>query len=192
MPPVNPRSTETDTPAGAPYSAMQVAVGSGNPVKRRAVEEAVSETLDAEIEAVPVDSGVSEQPRGRAETVTGAKNRARNALAAGEYDLGVGLEGGVAEIEGAEGLFLIMWVAVTDGEQVGLGSGPSFRLPDSIGDRVAAGEELGPVMDDVLGEDDVAQKQGAAGALSGGVVDRDDALAAGVAAAMGPFVTERY
>ena len=172
---------------------MRIAVGSGNPVKRRAVEAAVEETLDDPgIETVPVDSGVSEQPTGQEETVTGAQNRARNALAAGEYDLGVGLEGGVAEVEGVEGLFLIMWVAVTDGEAVGLGSGPSFRLPASIGDRVAAGEELGPVMDDVLGEEDVAEKQGAAGALSAGVVDRDDALAAGVAAAMGPFVTERY
>ncbi len=171
---------------------MRLAVGSGNPVKRRAVERAVETTVDAEVEAVPVDSGVSEQPRGREETVAGAKNRAANALAAGEYALGVGLEGGVAEVAGAGGLFLIMWVAVTDGERVGLGSGPSFRLPDAVGDRVAAGEELGPVMDDVLGEDDVARKQGAAGALSAGVVDRDDALAAGVAAAMGPFVTDRY
>jgi len=85
-----------------------------------------------------------------------------------------------------------MWAAVTDGQQVGLGSGPAFRLPAEIGERVAAGEELGPVMDDVLGEDDVARKQGAAGALSGGVVDRDDALAAATAAAMGPFVTDRY
>ncbi|GAB7094652.1 inosine/xanthosine triphosphatase [Halolamina litorea] len=171
---------------------MRIAVGSGNPVKRRAVERAVEATLDADIEAVPVDSGVSEQPRGRAETVEGAKNRAANALAAGEYDLAVGLEGGVAEVEGADGLFLIMWAAVTDGERVGLGSGSAFRLPEGIGDRVRAGEELGPVMDDVLGEDDVAKKQGAAGALSAGVVDRDDALAAATAAAMGPFVTDRY
>lgn len=172
---------------------MRLAVGSGNPVKRRAVEQAVEETLDdPAVEAVPVDSGVSEQPSGRAETLAGAENRAGNALAAGAYDLGVGLEGGVAEIKGTEGLFLIMWAAITDGEQVGRGSGPSFRLPDSIGERVAAGEELGPVIDDVLGESDVAKKQGAAGALSGGVVDRDDALAAATAAAMGPFVTERY
>ncbi|QKY20407.1 inosine/xanthosine triphosphatase [Halolamina sp. CBA1230] len=172
---------------------MRIAVGSGNPVKRRAVEAAVAGTLDSpEIEAVAVDSGVSEQPTGQEETVAGAQNRARNALAAGDYDLGVGLEGGVAEVSGVDGLFLIMWVAVTDGEAVGLGSGPSFRLPASIGDRVAAGEELGPVMDDVLGEEGVAEKQGAAGALSDGVVDRDDALAAGVAAAMGPFVTDQY
>ncbi|MFB6220699.1 MAG: inosine/xanthosine triphosphatase [Halolamina sp.] len=172
---------------------MRIAVGSGNPVKRRAVESAVESTFaDPTVEAVSVASGVSEQPRGQQETITGAGNRAANALAAGDYDIGVGLEGGVAEFPGSDGLFLIMWGAVTDGERTGRGAGPSFRLPDAISERVDAGEELGPVMDDVLGEDDVAQRQGAAGALSAGVVDRDEALAAAVAAAMGPFVTEHY
>lgn len=185
--------TETDTSGRTPLSGMQLAVGSGNPVKRRAVEQAVESTLDSfDVEAVSVDSGVSEQPYGHAETLKGAENRARNALEAGAYDLGVGLEGGVADVEGTDGLFLIMWAAVTDGERVGRGSGPAFRLPDSIGNRVEAGEELGPVMDDVLGESDVAKNQGAAGALSAGVVDRDDALAAATAAAMGPFVTSHY
>jgi len=172
---------------------MRIAVGSGNPVKRRAVETAVASTVEApEVVTESVDSGVSEQPYGQSETITGAETRARNALAAGAYDLGVGLEGGVARIDGAEGLFLVMWTVVTDGEQLGHGSGPSFRLPDRIAGRVEAGEELGPVMDDMLGEEDVAKNQGAAGVLSAGVVDRDDALAAGVAAAMGPFVTDHY
>jgi len=172
---------------------MRIAVGSGNPVKRRAVETAVESTLsEATVEAVSVDSGVSEQPRGQEETITGAGNRAANALVAGEYDLGVGLEGGVAEFAGTDGLYLIMWGAVTDGERTGRGAGPSFRLPGRIAERVDAGEELGPVMDDVLGEDDVAENQGAAGALSAGAVDRDEALAAAVAAATGPFVTEHY
>jgi inosine/xanthosine triphosphatase len=172
---------------------MRIAVGSGNPVKRRAVESAVASTLkEADVVAESVDSGVSEQPRGQAETIAGAETRAANALGTGEYDLGVGLEGGVAEFGGADGLFLIMWGAVTDGEEFGYGAGPSFRLPESIGERVVAGEELGPVMDDVLGEEDVAKNQGAAGALSAGVVDRDDALGAAVAAAMGPFVSGQY
>jgi len=172
---------------------MRIAVGSGNPVKRRAVESAVATTFEGpQVVAEAVDSGVSEQPSGHAETVTGAETRARNALGSGAYDLGVGLEGGVARFEGTEGLFLVMWAAVTDGEEMGHGSGPSFQLPTGIAERVEAGEELGPVMDDVLGEEDVAKKQGAAGAFSDGVVDRDDALEVAVAAAMGPFVTEHY
>ena len=100
---------------------MRVGVGSGNPVKRRAVEAVLDAGEDAfgegaTVEAVPVDSGVSEQPRGHRETVAGAETRARNALAAGAYDLGVGIEGGVADVAAAPGLFLVMWAAVADGD----------------------------------------------------------------------------
>jgi non-canonical (house-cleaning) NTP pyrophosphatase len=58
--------------------------------------------------------------------------------------------------------------------------------------RVRAGEELGPVMDDVLGESNVAKKMGAAGVLTDGIVDREKALAGALAGALGPFVTDRY
>ena len=191
---------------------MRVGVGSTNPVKRRATEAAferlestASDTAASEttatdstgVESVAVDSvavasGVSEQPFGERETAAGAANRARNALGSGEYDLGVGLEGGVAEVEGVDGLFLVMWAAATDGERVGRGAGPRLCLPVAIAGRVRDGEELGPVMDDVLGEDDVAKKQGAAGALTAGIVDREGALADAVAGALGPFVTDLY
>jgi len=171
---------------------MRVAVGSTNPVKRRATEAALSGVAVRSVESVAVRSGVSEQPFGPAETIEGARTRARNALDSGAFDLGVGLEGGVAEVEGADGLFLTMWAAVTDGERSGIGAGPRLRLPESVATRVRAGEELGPVMDDVLDVDDVAEKQGAAGALTAGIVDREAALAAALAGALGPFVTDRY
>ncbi|WP_135805727.1 inosine/xanthosine triphosphatase [Halorussus marinus] len=171
---------------------MRVAVGSTNPVKRRATETALSGVTDASVDAVDVRSGVSEQPFGPSETIEGARTRARNALDAGAFDLGVGLEGGVAEVEGADGLFLTMWAAVTDGERSGLGAGPRLGLPESVAARVRAGEELGPVMDDVLGTADVAERQGAAGVLTGEVIDRESALAAALAGALGPFVTDRY
>ncbi|SEO43049.1 inosine/xanthosine triphosphatase [Halogranum amylolyticum] len=168
---------------------MHIGVGSGNPAKRRAVERTLPE---ATVTAVGVDSGVSEQPTGHAETVRGAENRARNVLATDEFDYGVGLEGGVATFDGTDGLFLIMWAAVTDGETVGRGAGPSLELPADVAARVSDGAELGPVMDDVLGTTDVAKKAGAAGALSGGRVDRAAALGAALAGAFGPFETDLY
>lgn len=182
---------------------MRIGVGSGNPVKRRAVTSAVDGVLDdSTVESVPVASGVAEQPTGHAETIAGAETRARNVLAEGEressgaepagFDLGVGLEGGVAGFDGTDGLFLVMWAAVSDGDRVGHGAGPSVRLPGGVAERVRAGDELGPVMDDLLGEDDVAKKQGAAGAFTGGAVDRTEALSTAVAGAMGPFVTAFY
>ncbi len=176
---------------------MDIGVGSGNPVKRHAVERAIRTEesgviANATVESVAVDSGVSEQPIGHRETVHGAENRASAVLDAGGYDLGVGIEGGVARIDGVEGRFLIMWAAVDDGTQVGRGAGPSLRLPDRIAARIDAGEELGPVMDDVLNTTGVAKRGGAAGALTDGRVDRTDALAIAVAGALGPFVSTLY
>ena len=167
----------------------RVGVGSGNPVKGRAVRAALP---DATVELVPVESGVAEQPRGHAETIAGAETRARNAFDAGGFGLGVGLEGGVARFDGDDGLFLVMWAAVTDGDRLQRGGGPSLRLPDGVAARVDRGAELGPVVDDVLGEDGVAERGGAAGAFTGGRLPRADALADAVRAALGPFATDRY
>ncbi|KTG09661.1 hypothetical protein AUR64_08430 [Haloprofundus marisrubri] len=173
---------------------MRIVVGSANPVKKAAVEAVVG---DATVDAIAVPSGVPEQPRGHAETIAGAQTRAWEAFDTGGdesavYDYGVGLEGGVASFDGADDLYLVMWAAVTDGVRVGRGAGPSVRLPSRVAVRIRNGEELGPVMDDVLGTDDIAKKEGAAGALTGGRIDRETALSTAVAGAFGPFVSELY
>lgn len=200
---------------------MRVAVGSTNPVKRRAVADALGG--DVAVSAVDVDSGVSEQPRGHGETVAGAENRARRALEAAARssdagcDYGVGIEGGVAafdragagtpwvdpaqqaeaaaadgpgESEGA--LFLVMWAAVTDGTGLARAAGPSLPLPERLTKRVSAGEELGPVLDDVLGTTGLAEREGAAGVLTDGVLTRESALAGAVAGAFAPFRVALY
>jgi inosine/xanthosine triphosphatase len=137
---------------------------------------------------VSVESGVAEQPWGDDETIEGARNRARRALAAGNYDLGVGLEGGVADRDSQ--LYLIMWAAATDGERVDVGGGPRIRLPADVAGRLHDGDELGPVMDDLLDASGVAENQGAAGVLTDGVTDRTEALRTAVAGALGPFLTD--
>lgn len=179
---------------------MDVTVGSGNPVKRRAVERVFE---SAAVEARRVESGVSDQPIGHAETITGARNRARRSFGP-EVAYAVGLEGGVAEFtasadsldateerfEGAEGLFLIMWAAVTDGKRVEVGAGPSVRLPDPIAREVVSGAELGPLLDERLGTDDLARGQGAIGVLTEGRLTREEALAGAVACAAGPLLSD--
>lgn len=170
---------------------MRIGVGSRNPVKVAAVETVVPPEFEATVDPVGVESGVAEQPFGEPETVEGAETRARRVVESG-YDLGVGLEGGVSEVPEVDGLFLVMWAAVSDGERVGLGAGPRLRLPESVARRVRNGEELGPVMDDVLGESNVAENRGAAGALTAGIIDRQEALEHAVAGALAPFVTELY
>ncbi|WP_122088445.1 DUF84 family protein [Halalkalicoccus subterraneus] len=144
---------------------MDVAVGSENPVKRRAVERVFE---SATVDTRAVESGVSEQPIGHVETIAGAKTRARESFGT-DVAFGVGLEGGVAEFSsstgrhtngvedrefnGADGLFLIMWAAVADGRRIEIGAGPSVRLPDPIAREVISGTELGPLLDERLGTD---------------------------------------
>lgn len=172
----------------------RVAVGSENPVKAGATKRVADELFgEAEVVAVAVDSGVPDQPRGRAETVTGAENRAARALEADpEAAYGVGIEGGVATLDERPGLYLVMWAAVSDGDRLERGGGPALRLPDDVAERVRAGEELGPVLDDRLGTEGLSERAGAAGVFTGGAIDRESALVHAVAGAFGPFATEFY
>ncbi|MFB6085391.1 MAG: inosine/xanthosine triphosphatase [Halodesulfurarchaeum sp.] len=170
---------------------MRVAVGSTNPVKHAATCGAFGE-LATTIDSVAVESGVSEQPRSTAETIEGAKNRARRARAAGTYDLGVGIEGGVATIDGVEGQFLTMWTAIDDGSQCTLGSGPRLCLPESIATEIVDGAELGPLLDELLDRDGVKEAAGAVGVFTEGAIDREDALRNAVAVALGPMISEHY
>ncbi|WP_435335360.1 inosine/xanthosine triphosphatase [Haloarchaeobius sp. TZWWS8] len=177
---------------------MRVGVGSQNPVKLAAAEQALESLPGATIEAVAVESGVPEQPRGTEETVQGATNRARRAYEAGTFDLGIGIEGGVAELvqpasgRGPADLYLVMWAVVYGGSREERAAGPSIRLPDHVAARIRDGEELGPVMNDEFDRDDVARSEGAIGIFTGGSVDRQVALESAVAGALGPFVTPHY
>lgn len=169
---------------------MKIAVGSTNPIKVAAVGEMITRKWPhAEIVSLDVPSGVSSMPMSDSETFIGAKNRAHAALSAAQADLGIGLEGGVNPEE--HGLVLMGYVVVVDGNgRCGVGGAARLPLPEHIAARVNAGEELGDVMDDVLNEENIKQKGGAVGALTAGLVMRQDTFAIGVAYALAPFVAE--
>jgi len=188
------RRTEAETPkrlVGQGSGMTRVAVGSSNPVKVAATERIVGDAFEAAqaVVSVAVNSGVSEQPTGRGETVTGAENRAARALEAEpNATYGVGIEGGVAERDDPGGMWLIMWAAVTGRTETHLGAGPSIRLPAPVADRLGDGAELGPVLNDELGRDELGKREGAIGVYTAGRVDRTDALESAVAGAFGPFL----
>lgn len=170
---------------------MHVAVGSTNPVKRHAVSQTL-DRFEPTVTSVDVDSGVPEQPWSVAETVRGAENRATRAIDQTAADYGVGLEGGVARFDGVPGVSLIMWAAATDGERIERGAGPVIRLPAPIETRLDAGGELGPVVDEVFGTENVATTDGAVGILTDGLTDRTRALGEAVACAFGSFVRSNW
>lgn len=171
---------------------MKIAVGSTNPVKVAAVRTMIERVWPAaQVDAIAVPSGVGAMPMSDAETVAGARNRAIAARRQLEADLGVGLEGGVNRE--AAGLVLHGWVVVVDGNgREGVGGAARLPLPARIAERVLAGEELGLVMDDLLGESNVKQKEGAVGVLTAGLVPRQETFAIAVAYALAPFVSSQF
>lgn len=171
---------------------QHVAVGSANPVKIAAARAVVTRVFPtAQVNGLSIDTGVPEQPWGDAETRQGALNRARTALTAAQADLGVGLEGGIVETE--MGLMTCAWcVIVNAAGQVGVGGGVHMLLPPSVVQTLRTGGELGPAMDQLTGQHNTKQRQGAVGILSGGLSNRQSAYEQLVAMALAPFIKTEY
>lgn len=171
---------------------MIIAVGSLNPIKIGAVKSITGRVWEeSTVTAIDVPSGVSAMPMSDSQCLLGARNRARQARESAAADLGFGLEGGV-NLEPA-GLMLLGWVAVIDARgREGIGCTARLPLPGPIAERVLGGEELGPVMDELLGYHNVRQKGGAVGALTAGLVLRQETFAIAVAYALSPFVAPRF
>jgi len=165
-----------------------VAIGSLNRAKGKAVRRALSRVWpEATYHPVAVESGVSAMPMSDREGAEGARLRAERAREMADADLGVGLEGSVADTP--EGMFLTGWAAIVDREgRVGLASGARLPLPPAIAAEVRAGAELGPIIDRYAGEADTRHRQGAAGYLTRGLLPRDEQFGIAVLCALAPFL----
>ena len=176
---------------------IKIMVGSNNPVKVGAVEEAFRKYWpDCEVVGVEVNSGVASQPMSERETINGARQRAYAVLKADPTaDYGVGVEGGVNTIDptspnwaGARGgkgkLFECAWACVVKrGGGEGLGGGLYFELPSKIAEKIQAGGELGPIMEELM-KFDVKRTSGAIGVFTKGQLDRKAAYVQIVVSAM--------
>ncbi|MBP9670474.1 inosine/xanthosine triphosphatase [Candidatus Woesebacteria bacterium] len=172
---------------------MKVIVGSKNPVKVGSVEEAFKKNWpDSEVVGMDIDSGVSAQPMSEVETMNGARQRAIQALKSdSEANYGVGIEGGVTEVEGK--MFECAWVAIADrASKEGLAGGLYFELPQKIANEISKGGELGPLMDQFTGKTNVKQGAGAIGIFTKGQLDRKTAYVQIVLSAMIKFVSPEW
>lgn len=171
-----------------PLSYARAAVGSRNPAKIEAVRRALARLAPkCVIQAVDVASGVPDQPVGDHATRQGARNRASAALALTGADIAFGLEGGVAHEPPL--VWLVSWVAaVTREGRSGDASGLRMLLPAAVAGRLAAGDELGTIIDDLFGVTASKQHSGAVGLLTDGFVSRTDAFADLVAMACAPLL----
>lgn len=165
--------------------AIDIAVGSANPVKVEAVRNVMERIFgQVRIFAYDVPSGVPEQPFGD-QTQEGAKNRAKAALH--DHTLSVGIEAGVFEM--FDTLYDFQYCAILDREgRYTIGTGSGFRYPDSVVELVRKGKTVGEAMKIVYGETNAGKTMGAIGILSKGLLDRRSLTEQSVLAAMIPRI----
>src|SRR5438309_786890 len=156
---------------GRRLKPMQVFVGSGNPVKARAVREVFRALgLPAQVRGVRVPTDVSDQPFDH-EAVRGAINRAKADIREG--DLGVGIEAGLVWSPVLSDYFDVQYCAVVDRSgRLTVGHGPGFAYPAKVLEKVKAGSTVGEAMDRLTRIRGIGSKQGAIGHLTEGRLDR--------------------
>ncbi|WPB80545.1 inosine/xanthosine triphosphatase [Archangium violaceum] len=166
--------------------SITIAVGSTNLAKTSAAKTICERAFPGcTVAAVEVPSGVPEQPIGQDQTSTGARNRARAALAAVPgARMSVGFEGGVDE----EGNLINCVAVVEAGGRENLTWGVRFPLPPAVVARVLRGEELSRVMDEVTGRNESKKQQGAVGILTNGLFTRAEMWQGPLACALMPFL----
>jgi len=175
---------------------MKVLVGSTNPVKLNAVNEAFSKFFnEVEVIGLEAPSGVPAQPVNE-ESFTGAENRAINVKRIGEEkglkaNFFVGVEGGIINLHDKWFAFGCMCIIDDEGRK-GFGLSPHFELSKDIANELLKGVELGVVMDRLLGEKDTKKKDGSIGYFTKGVMSRKDFYIGGLITALVPFINKDF
>lgn len=169
-----------------------VVVASANPVKREAARRGLERAFGAvpELTCAAVPSGVPDQPFGDGETLRGARQRARAALAAAPgAGLALGLEGGL--VDGPEGMLTFAWVVALDrAGREGRARSASFLVPAAAAAGVRAGLELGTAIDRAFGLEDAKRKGGAVAVATGGRLGRAELYAPAVLLALAPWLAD--
>ena len=172
----------------------KVLVSSNNPVKLEAVRlgfERVFPNRAFEIIPITVVSGVSDQPMTDAETLQGAKNRAKAARAARpEADFWAGLEGGAEAYDGRLSTFA--WIYIIRPGGLGKCRTATHELPDEIGRLVARGMELGDADDFFYQTKNSKQLNGSVGLLTNDLFNRTSLYVEAVMLALIPFKNPQF
>lgn len=143
-------------------------------------------------EGISVPSGVQDQPMDDNTTLTGALNRANNAMARVQNaDYWVGIEGGI-EKTGEREMQAFAWIVIRSRQYIGKGKTGTFFLPDKIISLINDGIELGEADDIVFGLNNSKQKNGAVGILTENAINRMNLYSQGVVLALIPFKQKKY
>jgi inosine/xanthosine triphosphatase len=169
---------------------MLVAVGSQNPVKIEAVRLAYMALWPVEhwvVEGCSVASSVADQPMSDGEARQGAQTRASRALEALHADYGVGLEGGLQQVE--DYWFNCGWVSVVDTKgREGIGTTIRMIVPPAVMKVVLTGQELGDACDLVFMGIDTKRANGHFGLMTNDAIHRTGAFRDAVISALARFL----
>lgn len=168
-------------------------VGSGNPIKIQAVEQAVKQFWpEAKVFGVKIHSEVGNQPKTNQKTKKGAIARALKAIKSSKRaDFGVGLESGIEFRK--DGLWTFGWVTVVDRKgEMGLAKTIEFRLPPGLSDLINGGMEQSEADARFFKRSDRGEKEGTVGLLTKGKIKRTEAFSQAVIFALVPFLNPQY
>ncbi|AAL64451.1 inosine/xanthosine triphosphatase [Pyrobaculum aerophilum] len=166
---------------------MIVAVGTKNPNKIRAVEDAYRLFgIPARIVPAPRPLTTPPQPVGLEAVLKGAVERAKAALQAVEKaEHGVGIEAGVVEAGGVH-LDITIAAIVDAGGRTTIGFGPAFQIPPPFLSQVLSGVEMGAVAEQYFKRPSIGYREGLIGVLTKRRVTRYHLNLAAVAMALTP------
>lgn len=168
----------------------RVIIASTNPVKIEATRLGFEKMFPDEtftFEGHAVNSGVSDQPIGREETLSGARNRVKAVVGkVPQADYWVGLEGGIQKFD--DSMEATAWIVVRDASgNVGHGQTGSFVLPNEITNHINQGKELGVATDIVFSKTNTKQAGGTIAELTNGRINRTIHYETGVIFALVSF-----
>ncbi len=186
---------------------MIVYVGSSRPAKIDGTRDALEAMAgvdrrfqSADVRAIDVGSAVPQMPLTERAILDGATGRARALIERtggppppSEETYFVGLEGGLDHVSlpgGDTQVALKCWACVTDSERWSYGAGGTVMLPAYLANEVAAGRELGDLVDRLVGTP-VRGTRGAWGVLTRDLVTRRDAFRLAVISAFTPFLNQK-
>ncbi|MGR5196430.1 inosine/xanthosine triphosphatase [Vibrio rotiferianus] len=171
-------------------ATQKVVIASLNPAKIKAVESAFQSAFPKqsfEFVGVSVPSEVADQPMTNNETYLGALNRVRNAkVAIPNADFYVGLEAGI------EGTVTFAWMVIESDTLRGESRSASLMLPPEVLQKLEHANELGDVMDEVFGTDNIKQKGGAIGLLTQNQLTRSSVYHQALILALIPFTNPEH
>ncbi len=166
-----------------------IAVASANPAKIAAVEQCFSLVFPSEIASVKgygCESGVRAQPMSAEETLLGAENRIADLKTQVAADFYVAIEAGL------DGDMTFAWMVIERDGLVGKARSASLMLPPKALELLARGLELGDVMDQLFGTQNIKQAGGAIGLLTDNRLSRSSVYQQALILALIPWLNPTW